>query len=132
MKHQIKTLLVLFCIAGLAISQSKKKEIVSKDKVMNIDPDTRNWDDLDENIKDPELKELLKELNNEFKNERDILKENFKNKMDKLKKEYSNKRKDLRKKYKKEKRTNKKAKSLDPNKKKDEVNSIKKKEKTKK
>ncbi len=132
MKHQIKILLVSFCIVGLAISQSKKKEIVSKDKVMNIDSDTKHWDDADKNIKDPELKKLLEELNNEFKNERDILKRNFKNKIDELKKEYSNKRKDLRKKYKKEKRTNKKAKSLDPNKKKDEVNSVKKKEKTKK
>ena len=129
MKYQIKILLLSFCIFGLAISQIKKKETISQNKIMSVDPDTKNWDDLDKNIKDPELQKLFEELKKEFRNERDILKKDFKKKMEELKNEYSNKRKDLRKKYKKEKRTNKKAKPLDPNKKKDEVNSLKKKDK---
>jgi len=129
MKYQIKILLISICIIGIVLSQSKEKDIVSQNKIVQTDPDTKKWDNADKNIQDPELQKLLEELKMEFKTERDALKKDFKKRVDALKEEYSNKRENLKKKYKKrnkKKRPDKKPETLDPNRKKEKPKETKK------
>lgn len=127
MKYQIKILLISICILGIGLSQDKNKKVIPQNKIVQIDPDTKHWEEEDKNIKDPELQKLLEELKMEFKSERDELKKQFKKKLEALKKEYANKRKNLKKKYRKKnkkKRPDKKPNKLNPDKKKEEIKPV--------
>ena len=109
MKNQIKSLLISIFMLTICMPEAeKKKEFDNSRTIIELDPDTKDWNNEIKKIKDPELRKLLKELNIEFNNEKDYLKKEFKKKLEALRKEYLEKRQKLKKKYKKRKRNKKK------------------------
>ena len=108
MKHQIKFLLIFIFMLTICMSEPvKKKEFDNNRTIIELDPDSKDWNKEIKKIKDPELRKLLEELNIEFNNEKDYLKKEFKEKLEALRKEYVGKRQKLKKKYKKRKRNKK-------------------------
>ena len=122
MKYQIKILLISILIMGIGFSQKSKetKKPIKQDQIIQIHPDIKQWKEEDKNIQNPELQNTLKELNEEYKAKRDFWKKEYKKKFGALKEEYTQKRNDLKKKFRKKK--GEKPSSLNPEKKKKEVN----------
>ena len=109
MKYNIKIILVITCFIAFAFNK-----VSTIPTINNNQTDTKNLNEQDKKIKNPELKKLLDKLKEEFLAEKDILKKEFKQREKNLKEEYSIKRKDLVKKYRTENKSkkNKKIKTL--------------------
>ena len=95
MNYKIKIILTIALLIAFAFNKANTVQKENKKHLI-----TKDLDEKDKNIKNPELKQLIDQLKKEFMFENDILNKDFKQKQKKLKEEYSLKRETLIKQYK--------------------------------